>query len=114
MDRNIRASSNHAYINPVRNRPNLFVSTKSLVTQILFEGNTAYGVLYMKNGRQCEARARREVILSAGAVNSPQILMLSGIGPAAELRKHGIELVKDLPVGKYLQDHQFFPGIIYR
>lgn len=68
----------------------------------------------MKNGKEYIAIARKEVILSSGSINSPQILMLSGIGPKEELQKHGIKVIKDLPVGKYMQDHQFFPGVFYR
>lgn len=74
----------------------------------------AVGVQYVKNGVQCEVRATREVLLSSGAVNSPQVLMLSGVGPREELEKHGIEVIADLPVGKFMQDHQFFPGVFYR
>ncbi|CAH1183170.1 unnamed protein product [Ceutorhynchus assimilis] len=114
LDKNIRASSNHAFIKPVKNRRNLEISVNSYVTKILINGNTAFGVQYLKNGKECTAKASKEVILSAGAINSPQLLMLSGIGPKEELAKHGIELIADLPVGKYLQDHQFFPGIFYR
>ncbi|XP_050310086.1 glucose dehydrogenase [FAD, quinone]-like [Anthonomus grandis grandis] len=115
LDGNTRSSSNHAFLNPVRNRKNLMVSTESLVTKILInEEKRAYGVLYVKNGIECIATAKKEVLLSAGAINSPQVLMLSGVGPKEELEKHEIELVQDLPVGKFMQDHQFFPGLFYR
>ncbi|XP_048519075.1 uncharacterized GMC-type oxidoreductase Mb1310 [Dendroctonus ponderosae] len=114
LDGNTRSSSNHAFINPARNRSNLSVSIRSLVTQILIQEKTAQGVRYVKDGKECVATARREVILSAGAVNSPQILMLSGIGPAQELQKHQIAQELELPVGQNMQDHQFFPGIFYR
>lgn len=115
LDRNIRSSTKHAFIDPARSRPNFHVSVKSYVTKILIdETNIAYGVRYVKNGKEYIAIARKEVILSAGSINSPQILMLSGIGPKEELQKHGIKVIKDLPVGKYMQDHQFFPGVFYR
>ncbi|KAL1491046.1 hypothetical protein ABEB36_011702 [Hypothenemus hampei] len=114
LDGNIRSSSNHAFINPARARPNFHVSVRSYVTKILIENKRTYGVRYVKDGKEYVAKARKEVLLSAGSINSPQILMLSGIGPKDELDKHGIEIIQDLPVGKYLQDHQFFPGIFYR
>ncbi|XP_019760007.2 4-pyridoxate dehydrogenase [Dendroctonus ponderosae] len=114
LDGNTRSSSNEAFLKPVRRRPNLVVSTESYVTRILITNQTAEGVVYMKNGKECTVRANKEVLLSAGAINSPQVLMLSGVGPQAELEKHGIELIQDLPVGQNMQDHQFFPGIFYR
>lgn len=114
LDRNVRSSSNHAFLNPVRNRTNLVVSVKSYVTKILIENNVAVGVRYVKNGVECQVRATREVLLSSGAVNSPQVLMLSGVGPRKELERLGIEVIADLPVGQFMQDHQFFPGIFYR
>ncbi|XP_066158827.1 4-pyridoxate dehydrogenase-like [Euwallacea fornicatus] len=114
LDRNTRSSSNHAFINPARNRSNLVVSTNSYVTKILIEKDVAVGVNYVRNGKQCTVKASKEVLLSAGAVNSPQVLMLSGIGPKDELTKHGIPIKKILPVGQNMQDHQFFPGIFYR
>ena len=74
--------------------------------RVLVEGNRAGGVVYERGGEKLECKARREVILSAGSINSPQLLMLSGLGPAEELRANGIEVVKDLPgVGKNLNDH---------
>lgn len=114
LDGNTRSSSNHAFLSPARNRSNLSVSIRSLVTQILIQDKTAHGVRYVRDGRECAATARREVLLSAGAINTPQILMLSGIGPPQELQKHRIPLVQALPVGQHMQDHQFFPGIFYR
>ncbi|KAL1490919.1 hypothetical protein ABEB36_011591 [Hypothenemus hampei] len=115
MDRNVRASTYHAFIDPIRHlRKNLHISTRSYVTKVLLAHKRAYGVEFMKDGKRCVAMAKREVILAAGAVNSPQILMLSGIGPSEELIKHDIEIIEDLPVGKNLQDHLFFPGVFYR
>ncbi len=103
-----RWSAARAYIEPHRNiRTNLDIRTSALVEKILVEGRRAVGVRLRKNfGRREELRANRAVILSAGAFNSPQILMLSGIGPAAHLREHGIAAVHDSPqVGQNLQDH---------
>ncbi|XP_066137401.1 glucose dehydrogenase [FAD, quinone]-like [Euwallacea fornicatus] len=114
LDRNVRASTYHAFIDPARKRKNLIISTRSLVTKILIKDKRAYGVEYVKDGKTCYATARKEVIVSAGSINSPQILMLSGIGPAEELYKHDIEVIEDLPVGRNLQDHLFFPGVFYR
>jgi choline dehydrogenase len=90
----------------VRHRANLEVATNALVEKVLIEEGRARGVVYGgKTGRR-QVRARREVILSAGAIGSPQLLMLSGIGPGAQLQDHGIEVAQDLPgVGANLQDH---------
>jgi choline dehydrogenase len=102
----LRMSAARAYLQPVRRRPNLTVITRAQATGILFDGARAIGVEYRRNGRLEQARAGREVILSGGAVNSPQLLMLSGIGPAQALQRHGIEVRLDQPnVGRHLQDH---------
>jgi choline dehydrogenase len=101
-----RSSAATAFINPVRKRPNINIWTRARVTRILVEEGSAVGVEYIARGRKWIARANREVILSAGAIASPKLLMLSGIGPADELRRYGIGVVADLPgVGKNLQDH---------
>ena len=101
-----RWSAAMAYLRPALARPNLDVRSHSLVLRVLFEGTRAVGVEYAQNGNVVRARARREVIVAGGAINSPQILMLSGIGPAGALREHGIEPVADVPgVGENLQDH---------
>jgi choline dehydrogenase len=101
----VRSSAANAYLHPATKRPNLKVETHALATKILFEGKRAVGVAYERGGRAHEVRAR-EVILSAGAINSAQLLKLSGVGPAAELRALGIEVVRDAPgVGENLQDH---------
>ncbi len=101
-----RWSAMVAYLKPAMTRPNLTVWTRALTTRILFEGKRAIGVALAKGRETLEVRAEREVILSGGAVNSPQTLLLSGIGPADELAEHGIAVVQDLPgVGKNLQDH---------
>ncbi|MGR4849356.1 choline dehydrogenase [Streptomyces sp. LARHCF252] len=110
FDRNVhrgrRLSASKAYLKPVRKRPNLTVRTRTLVTRVLFEGKRAVGVEY-RHGRGRPQRVRaREIILCSGAINSPQLLQLSGVGNAAELRALGIDVVHDLPgVGENLQDH---------
>ena len=101
-----RCSSAAAYLAPVRSRPNLTVHTGALVSRITFEGRRANGVTYAMAGKAFHQPAAREVILSGGAINSPQTLMLSGIGPADELRRFGIDVVHDATgVGGNLQDH---------
>lgn len=101
-----RANVARMYLDPVRKRANLTIATGALATKILLEGKRAVGIAWEQGGEHKEARAAREVILSGGAINSPQLLMLSGIGPADELARHGIAVVHDLPaVGANLQDH---------
>ncbi|MCC6212133.1 MAG: GMC family oxidoreductase N-terminal domain-containing protein, partial [Burkholderiales bacterium] len=101
-----RSSSATAYLRPAEGRPNLRVETSAHATRILFEGSRAVGVCYRKNDKQEEARAAREVILCAGALQSPQLLQLSGVGPLPLLQSCGIPLVRELPgVGENLQDH---------
>ncbi len=101
-----RHSTATAYLKPALGRPNLTVLTGAQATRILFEGKRAVGVAYQQNGKEEQARAAREVILSGGAINSPQLLLLSGIGPAAQLMALGVPVVHDLPgVGQNLQDH---------
>lgn len=93
--RGSRCSAAKAFIRPVRNRPNLDVAMHSHGMNVLIDENKrAYGVRFQRDGRVHTARARREVILSSGAINSPQLLMLSGIGPADHLKEMGIPLVK--------------------
>ena len=102
----VRWSAANAYLRPAMKRQNVAVETHALVTKILFEGRRAVGVAYERGGRAQTVRALREVILCGGAINSPQILKLSGVGPARELKALGIEVVHDLPgVGENLQDH---------
>jgi len=104
-----RCSAAKAYLRPAMKRPNVKVVTGALANRVLFEGNRAIGVVYEQGGRQQEARAAREVILAGGPINSPQLLKLSGVGPAAELRAHDIPVVVDRPgVGANLQDHLEF------
>ena len=101
-----RWSTARAYLKPARGRANLTVATGALTERVLVEGGIATGVQYRWHGRSIAARARGEVILSAGAFGSPQILQLSGLGPAALLRQHGIAVLRDIPgVGSDLQDH---------
>ena len=104
-----RVSTETAYLTPeVLARPNLTLATGASVIRILFEGKRAIGVELSKGHNQArhQIHAKREVILSAGAVHTPHLLLLSGVGPAAELKQHGIPVVHDLPgVGKHLLDH---------
>lgn len=101
-----RWSNAQGYLNPIKKRKNLTIITHAHVAKILFENKCARGVLYQKRGITSEILAQKEVILSAGAIGSPQLLLLSGIGPHAEIEKHGIPLIHDLPgVGENLQDH---------
>ena len=100
-----RSSSANAFLRPAQARSNLTVEVNAHTTRIILNGTRATGVEYVQNGATVRADAAREVILSAGTFNTPQILMLSGIGPAAHLREFGIKSVADLPVGKNLQDH---------
>ena len=103
-----RASAAAAYLKPALPRANLSVRTSASATRIVLDGKKAIGVEYLHRGRTEQAFAEREVLLSAGAINSPQLLMLSGIGDAAQLRAHGIKAVADLPgVGADFQDHVF-------
>lgn len=104
-----RCSAAKAYLYPARKRPNLHIVQHALATRILFEGKRAIGLAYERGGKSYEVRANREVILSGGPINSVQLLKLSGIGPAAELRAHGIPVIADRPgVGANLQDHLEF------
>jgi choline dehydrogenase len=101
-----RCSSAVAYLRPAKGRHNLRIVTDAQTERLLIEEGRAVGVRARIKGRMEEIRARREVILSAGAIGSPQILMLSGIGPAEDLKGHGIAVRRDLPgVGRNLQDH---------
>ena len=106
VHRGRRWSAANAYLRPAAGRPGLTVETGALATRILLDGRRATGVEYRQGGAVRTARARREVVLSAGPINAPQLLMLSGIGPAARLAEHGIAVALDLPgVGRNLQDH---------
>ncbi len=104
-----RCSAANAYLRPAMRRRNLAVRTHALATRIAFDGRRAIGVRYRRGDFEHLVRARREVIVSGGPVNSPQLLKLSGIGPGQELSSHGIDIVHELPgVGENLQDHLEF------
>ena len=101
-----RCSTARGYLKPVRRRANLKVASNALTTRILMEGRRAIGVEYVQGGETRTARAAGEVILASGAFGSPQIMQLSGLGPADLLRSHGIDVIADMPgVGADLQDH---------
>src|ERR1700691_4186626 len=101
-----RASTAYSYLRPAKGRSNLQVETLALAQRILFEGRRARAVEYRQSGTLRTARARREILVSGGAYNSPQLLQLSGVGPAELLKQHGIDVVLDAPgVGNDLQDH---------
>ena len=100
------------YLEPARDRPNLEIRTQAFVERVVVEGGRAVGVAYQQGREQKVAYADAEVVLAGGAVNSPQLLMLSGIGPADHLREHGIDVVTNLPgVGQNLHDHTAVPVI---
>jgi choline dehydrogenase len=110
FDRNVhdgrRLSASRAYLHPVMGRPNLKVETFAMATRVMFEGGRAVGVEYARAGRRTRRVDAGEVVLCGGAINSPQLLQLSGVGTADELRALGIDVVQDLPgVGENLQDH---------
>ncbi len=101
-----RSSSAIAYLKPARDRPNLHVATGVRVTRVIIERGRAVGVECIAGGRTRVLRAERETVLSSGAINTPKLLMLSGVGPAAHLAGHGLDVHTDLPgVGQNLQDH---------
>lgn len=109
----IRRSTYEGYVAPVRKRRNLTVLSGAMVEKVIIQNGRATGVAYVKDGARRVAEAKREVVLSGGAANTPQLLMLSGIGPADHLREHGIEVVRDLPsVGENLHDHAI-ASVIY-
>ena len=105
IGRGKRSSSAVAFLHPAMKRGNLTVETGAQATKVVLSGTTATGVDFVKDRLQHHAAARREVILCGGTFNSPQLLMLSGIGPADHLRELGIAPIVDLPVGANLQDH---------
>ncbi len=101
-----RVSAARAFLHPAMKRKNFSVVTHAQVTRVLFDGTRATGVEYVQHGETKRAAAGREVILSGGAINSVQLLQLSGIGPAAHLKKHGVGVLRDNPnVGRHMQDH---------
>ena len=105
-----RVSGATAFLKPVLDRKNLTAISNAFVEEIILDGKKAVGVQYKKGVKTIEVKAQKEIILSAGAYQSPQLLMLSGIGEASELKKHGIDCIHELKgVGKNLQDHLFYP-----
>lgn len=110
-----RMSSNRAYLHPARDLRNFHVTRESMVRKLLIDrrANRTVGVEFVKHGRINRVFARKEVILCAGAIGSPQLLMLSGIGPAKHLGELGITVVRDLPVGENLMDHVAFGGLTW-
>ncbi len=101
-----RASTAYSYLRPAKNRSNLHIETSALAQRVLFEGRRARAIEYRQSGALRTARARKEILVSGGAYNSPQLLQLSGVGPAELLKQHGIDIVLDAPgVGNDLQDH---------
>lgn len=116
MRRGARCSNAKAFLRPIRLRKNLHVALFAHVTKIIFDPETkrALGVEFLRNGQRHATYARREVILSAGAINSPHLLMLSGIGPKKDLERVGIPVMKDAPgVGRNLQDHIAIGGLTW-
>lgn len=112
----LRCSTNKAFLRPAHNRPNLHISLNSYVEKILIDPTTkeAYGVIFLREGREMEVHSNRETILCAGAIQSPQLLMLSGIGPEHHLEDNGIEVIHHSPgIGENLQDHIAMGGGLY-
>uniref|UniRef100_A0A1L8DZX6 Putative glucose dehydrogenase fad quinone n=1 Tax=Nyssomyia neivai TaxID=330878 RepID=A0A1L8DZX6_9DIPT len=106
----VRYSTARAFLIPAKDRPNLHVVKNAFVLNVELDGKTATGVKVNIDGKKTlVAKAKKEVIVSGGAINSPHLLMLSGIGPKKHLKEHGISVVKDLPVGQNLQDHVVVP-----
>lgn len=110
----VRQNIAKAYLSPIRDRTNLYVLKKAHVTKILIDSEKkAYGVTVSKDNVNSDFFAKKEIILSAGAINSPQLLMLSGIGPRDHLKELRINTIQDLKVGFNLQDHVFFSGLLF-
>ena len=105
----LRQSSAECYLHPAMGRPNLRVELGAHISRLEFEGTRCVGVTYEQDGQIHTLRAEREVLLCAGAVASPKLLMLSGVGPSKHLEQHGISCIADLPVGQNLHDHLFLP-----
>lgn len=110
-----RFSAAKAFLHTHKNRPNLHILPETRATKVLIDPqtNTAYGVEYVRNDVLERVTVRKEVILSAGPIASPQLLMLSGVGPKDHLNSVGINVIQDLPVGKILYDHICFPGLVF-
>ncbi|XP_059352394.1 glucose dehydrogenase [FAD, quinone]-like [Daphnia carinata] len=110
-----RCSTAKAFLRPIRHRPNLHISMRSHVHKIIIDSGTkqATAVRFEKKGQIYQVNAKKEIIVSAGSVNSPQLLMLSGVGPADHLQSLGIPVIADLPVGDNLQDHIALGGMVF-
>lgn len=108
-----RCSAGKAFVKPAVGRKNLEILDHALGVKILIRNKKAYGIEFIRNGKKYRATASKEIIISGGVINSPQILMLSGIGPKEHLEELGIPVVQDLPVGKILHDHQIFPVLFF-
>ncbi len=109
VDSGVRASSSYAYLNPIKQRKNLTILSKSLVTKIIFKNKKACGVELIKNNKNYSIYSKKEIILSAGSIGSPHILQVSGVGCRKKLKNAGIQVIHDLPgVGENLQDHLEF------
>ena len=115
LRRGRRSSGLRAFVDTARSRPNLKILTKTQATKILIDSSTreTYGVEFRRNGQYFRVFASKEVLLCAGAFNSPQLLMLSGIGPKEHLNKMGIPVIHDLPVGEKMYDHLTFLGLVF-
>nr|CAH7717022.1 unnamed protein product [Callosobruchus chinensis]CAH7724669.1 unnamed protein product [Callosobruchus chinensis] len=111
----VRDSASRAYLHPIRDRPNLHMKKYSMVKKILIDPSTkvAYGVEFVRNNRVYRVMAKKEVILSAGAINSPQLLMLSGVGPQKHLKSVGIPVLSNIKVGYNLMDHIAVGGLTF-
>lgn len=109
-----RHSTSQAFLHPAVDRKNLIVKPHSIATKIIISPHTkeATGIKYVHDGKLYVAKAKKEVIVSAGTINSPKLLMLSGVGPKNHLEEHGIEMLHDLPVGHNLKDHPIFTGLV--
>lgn len=112
MDNGQRMNIAKAFLSPIKDKKNLYVIKSSRADKVLLKGDKAVGVRVTSDGRTIDLTASKEVILSAGSIGSPQLLMLSGIGPKEHLRDMGIKVVADLPVGKNLQDHVIWLGMM--
>lgn len=115
MKNGLRHSTNVAFLHPIYKRKNLHTRKNSQVTRVLFDetGHRAIGVEYYRGKKKYRVFARKEVIISGGAINSPHLLMLSGIGPREHLISKGIKVIKDLPVGRNLMDHVALGGLTF-
>lgn len=114
LDKGVRSSTASAFLAPIKDRSNLHVIKHAHVTQLEFKKDTneVTGVKFLVQGKELTAKARKETVLSAGSINTPQLLMLSGVGPKEHLNKLSIPVKADLPVGHNLQDHVIVPYIV--